>query len=245
MNIFIRALLVSTSLFIKNSIAQEPIPSSTITLIAYDAEDLAQKHTAEIPIYGKFRKIACPLIDDTKQRSLYVKFFSDVLFKRIYKLHIQGRGEGRLRINADNTVQWYNEEGKEQTVEELPCFNLTALNAFIKLSEKYNTHAANASSSNKEMVVTKLGLNKLREGNNALLSYYFYVPGQDLVLACDTKVIDNIHIQKPLAKKQFEGLYNHFVYLYNYGINPYDLSKFLQPRPLDLSLLKLIQKIVQ
>lgn len=213
-------------------------------LKAYAAENLAVEHVAHIPIYGYFRKIACPVIKDDQSRDRYIKTLADILFKRQHVLHIKGTTGGIISFNADNSVTWCDDEGNEHQFQELPCFNLTALNEFIKLAEYHKEVPVDGFSRNQEMQLTMLGLYKLFSGNKKLLSLYCFTPHDDMLYDVATQAIDDIQIKKPLTQQQFELLTKELTSLYN-GTDVHDSLKFVRPQSVDIALLKRIKKLLE
>jgi hypothetical protein len=219
--------------------------TSEIMLKAFAAENLAVEYVAHIPIYGYFRKIACPVITQAQERVNYIKTFADLLFKRQHILHIQGTTGGVISINADNTVTWCDDEGTQHQFQELPCFNRPALNEFIKLAEYHKEVPIDGFSRNQEVQLTMLGLHKLFSGNKKLLSLYCFTPYDDMLYDVATESIDDIQIKKPLTQQQFEQLKDDLSQLYNYGVDVKDSTTQILPQPIDIALLHRIKKLVE
>lgn len=225
--------------------AQEGMPvTSSIMLKAYAAENLCVEHIAHIPIYGYMRKIACPVINEGQTRVRYIKTIADLLLARRYKWHVPGNSLCSITINSDKTVSYIDEQGNELKSYQLPCLNTRALDELISLAEQYNYIPTDGFTRNQEIQLTKIGLYKFFTGNKQQLSLYCFTPGDEMLYDLASQAIADIQIIKPLTQKQFELLTDDLTEPYNSGIDVKNCFTMIQPKPLDIELLKRIKKLV-
>lgn len=215
-------------------------PTLIVRLYAFKDDYSGNKFAANIPIYGAARKIACPTQSSQAGGINFIDTVDQVFFERKMSTHFRGITDKTYNINPDMTVSC---EDEDVLVENLPCLNLQALNNLITCLEGAE-YTVNPETEIHEKLAVLCVLSNYIQHKNKRLNTLFYGPGSKFGVL-DTSYIPDMYVKTPLSKPQFKELKEAFTTLYNHGIDKDDLSAHIQPTPINLSVLKRIQEIIQ